>query len=383
MATPTFKAPKSQFKAKPLIWQALALASSVAHAALAPGWGYPTDSLDHDFATWEKSPWVKSDSLGQSLEGRPIRHLQIQDPQAQSQRVLIHARTHPLEFQATMIAREMIRILLDTTAESKRLRQAAHWDFIPHTNPDGVERMENCPAGFGRCNAAGVDLERDWLDSTKEQPETKALRRFYELRLSQELPIAIALNLHSAFGCDRYFWTHAAAGTSDLFWDKQRNFVELVRKDWPTGILPHDAKVSWKTGNPGHFPESFWWKHRAENTMALTYEDRKECTSSADLYDRTALALLQGSVAYMSGDIASTQGQQQQDLPVVGRSLVRWPESWQGRTWSLVDIQGRIHASGIVSQETFLSELHLGPGMYIWQVQTPQGLWTHGWMVQP
>lgn len=366
-----------------ITWVCLTAAPHGTWAVNLPGWGYPTDSLNADFSTWQKSPFVVSDTLGNSLEGRPIRHLEIADPASTAQRVIIHARTHPLEFQSTLILREMIRILLDSSAQSRELRRAAHWDMIPHANPDGVERMEDCAAGFGRCNAAGVDLERDWLDSSKAQPETRALRKFFDLRRSQSLPVQIALNMHSAFGCQRYFWTHDPAGTSDLYWKLQRNFVELVRQDWSSGILPYNAKTSWTSGNPGTFPESYWWQNRRESTMALTYEVRKECTVGPEDYAQSAWALLRGSVAYMRGDSATTPVTNLLSQPEFGPRHIQWPNSWQGLTWTLRDITGKILYSGLMQSQLSTDNLPLAPGYYVWTVSSPSGVWSHPWKFSP
>lgn len=77
---------------------------------------------------------------------------------------------------------------------------------IPQYNPDGVE------LGKPRENANDIDLEREW-DKSPMQIEAALKNRFMQI-MSTNNPIRIALNLHSAYTCKRYFVFHDPTGTS-------------------------------------------------------------------------------------------------------------------------------------------------------------------------
>ena len=61
-------------------------------------WGYGYDSLLADIARWKKSPFVRLDSIGSSVQQRTLWMLTIQDtatPATPRKRIWFHARTHP------------------------------------------------------------------------------------------------------------------------------------------------------------------------------------------------------------------------------------------------------------------------------------------------
>jgi hypothetical protein len=55
--------------------------------------------------------------------------------------------------------------------------------------------------------------------------------------------------------------------------------------------------VTWTSGTPLRYPETWFWLNHSEAVMALTYED-KNCLSAGN-YDRTADALLRGVIDYI------------------------------------------------------------------------------------
>ena len=264
------------------------------------GFGYGYDSLELDLSLWEKSPHVTVSSLGKSVQQREIYLLTItQNAEIQKSKnvITIHNRTHPLEVQSWWVQKEMITFLLSDALDAAAMRHQNIYYMIPMINPDGVMLMEDCEAGFGRCNALGVDLEREWATTTP-QVEVQHLKDFYLSLMESENPIRIALNMHSAFGCLRYFWYHLATGTSQAYALKQQTFIEQVVIHSQGEISPWSTKTSWSTA-PDYFPESWFWFNYQEKVLALTYEDVKDCPYKESQWQIPAMALLKGMQDYL------------------------------------------------------------------------------------
>ncbi len=250
-------------------------------------WGYSYDSLRVDLARWAQSPFVRVDSVGATVQNRAMYMMTIQDTSTVSylrKRVWIHARTHPNEVQGTWVTNEMIRYLLSARPEAKKLRDSCVFNVMPMYNPDGVELAKP------RENANNIDIESNWSAATP-QPEVQVLKRVFIQFMSQPNPIRVALNMHSAYACRRYFVYHTAAGTSSLFATTQQIFIGNARAAFPGGIEPYTYFTSWpSTPPPTQYPESWFWYNHREAVLANTYED-KNCVSAGG-FDSTASAIL-------------------------------------------------------------------------------------------
>lgn len=273
-----------------------------------PGWGYSFDSLRADLDRWAGSPFVRIDTLGLSVLGRPLFRVHLHDSSGAAQpgeagsgpvpvevlkpHIVVHARTHPREVQSSWILREMVRFLLDTSSQAAALRREFVFDFVPMLNPDGVDSL------WRRTNADNVDLEGNWRDPLRMEPEAAALRAFFLRLLAEGRPVKAALNLHAdSLNCTRFFISHNAAGTSPLFERLQEAFIEGVRRRFPGGIKPWRFVHTWSGGTGVQYPEGFWWTQKKESVMALTFED--SYCGNASAYDSTATALLLGTADYI------------------------------------------------------------------------------------
>lgn len=260
---------------------------------LGANWGYGYDSLLKDLGRWGQNRNVTIDSIGASVQGRGIWELTITSAAPSAvprRRIYIHARTHPGEIQSFRVTDEIINYLLSDEEYPKMLLERTIFHIVPMYNPDGVELERP------RENANNIDLERGW-DKTPMEPEVAALKaRFTEL-MGSVIPIDIALNMHSALACRRYFVYHDETGTSTEFGDMQRQFITGVRSYFMEGMEPWNYLVSWKNETPTHFPESWYWLNYGSNVLALTYEDMN--CSAAGLYDSTARAIVQGIGNYL------------------------------------------------------------------------------------
>jgi len=268
-------------------------AANELYKILGEGWGYNYDSLITDLKIWQKSPFVYIDSVGTSVQGRTLWRLTITDTAVATKpktRISIHARTHPSEVQSTWVTNEMIDILINSSELANTMRKTCIFNIIPMYNPDGVE------LGNARTNANNVDLESNWNADIME-PESATLKKLFGEYMISDSPVRVALNMHSAYSCKRYFVYHHETGTSPAFAEDQKVFISSIRDFWPEGIENCDYFKSWINNTPTRYPESWYWFNFQESVMALTYEDMN--CAEAGSFDKTALTLLSGVAVYL------------------------------------------------------------------------------------
>lgn len=276
--------------------------------AAAMNWGYGFDSLKADLARWGLSPFVRIDSIGATVQNRPIYMMTIQDTLpafTPRKRVWFHARTHPGEVQGTYVTNQVIAQLLTNSALAKKLRNACIFNIVPMINPDGVE------LSYARQNARMVDIESNWT-AVPGEPEVQTLRRTFTTLMATESPIRIALNMHSSVGEVRFFVFHTAAGTSPEYAVIEERFINEVRSYFPGGIRPHTYYMTWTSAPAQQYPESWFWSNHGANVLALTYEDMN--SPKARAFDSTAHALLSGIADELAGG-APTDVRKANEIP--------------------------------------------------------------------
>ncbi|MEO7938246.1 MAG: M14-type cytosolic carboxypeptidase [Burkholderiaceae bacterium] len=124
---------------------------------------------------------VQLERLGASLDGRDMDVLHITDrsstvPLGEKRQIWLIARQHPGETMAEWFAEGFLERLLDGDDPVARvLLQRCVFHVVPNMNPDGSVR------GNLRTNAAGANLNREWLEPTMERsPEVFLVRRAME-----------------------------------------------------------------------------------------------------------------------------------------------------------------------------------------------------------
>jgi len=120
----------------------------------------------------QASPLVRLQDLGSTLDGRDLNLLMVGDPVAQK-KIWIIARQHPGETMAEWLVEGLLEALLDAANPlARRLLQRAVFHIVPNMNPDGSVR------GNLRTNAAGINLNREWMAPSMEQsPEVYLVRQ--------------------------------------------------------------------------------------------------------------------------------------------------------------------------------------------------------------
>ena len=124
------------------------------------------------------SDHVQLQRLGATLEGRDMTLLRATNsvssiPESQKKNVWLIARQHPGETMAEWFVEGFLERLLDTDDSLSRiLLDHCRFFVVPNMNPDGAVR------GNLRTNAAGANLNREWLEpSLTKSPEVFLVRQ--------------------------------------------------------------------------------------------------------------------------------------------------------------------------------------------------------------
>ncbi|MBA5606504.1 carboxypeptidase family protein [Duganella sp. FT3S] len=141
------------------------------------------------------SPLVQLVDLGSTVDGRDLNMLVIGNPAAEK-KVWVIARQHPGETMAEWFVEGMVEALLDPANPFGRQCLAeAEFYVVPNMNPDGAVR------GNLRTNAAGANLNREWMNPT--------MARSPEVFLVRE-------KMHEV-GCDLFLDVHGDEGLPYVF----------------------------------------------------------------------------------------------------------------------------------------------------------------------
>ncbi|KQV90874.1 hypothetical protein ASD15_02070 [Massilia sp. Root351] len=166
--------------------------------------------------------YVRVEDLGSTLDGHDMNLMVIGEPEEGKPKVWVIARQHPGETMAEWFVEGMVDALLDVANPfGRQLLQEAVFYVVPNMNPDGSVR------GNLRTNAAGANLNREWLNPTMERsPE-----------------VFLVLNKMKQTGCDLFLDIHGDEGLPYVFtagsealetWSKadaqrQQDFVQAFK----------------------------------------------------------------------------------------------------------------------------------------------------------
>ena len=137
------------------------------------------------------------DDLGSTVEGRDINLLTIGNQVESDLKIWVIARQHPGETMAEWFIEGLLARLLDPQDPTARaLLDSATFYVVPNMNPDGSA------LGNLRTNAAGANLNREWLSPSEERsPEV-----FYVREKMRETGVDLFLDIHGdERGASLYF----------------------------------------------------------------------------------------------------------------------------------------------------------------------------------
>jgi hypothetical protein len=188
----------------------------------------------------KSSPVAQVDTIGFTVEGRPLEMIRLGMP-GERKSVVIRARAHAWEAGGNWVAEGLVKSLLKNDA-SKYLERFTVY-IMPIANKDGVAR------GKTRFNAKGIDLNRQWDKEPDPMlaPEKAAFENWLKQRVTTGNKPMLAIDLHN----DNFGNLHVNLPT-----EKNRQYVanmrrldSLLRKyTWYTEGISH-------VKNPGSFGE--------------------------------------------------------------------------------------------------------------------------------
>jgi len=161
---------------------------------------YTYTDLQNDLMEIEKDPHAgghfRRRKLCDTLAGNACDLLTItsfaDDPVAVKSRraVLITARVHPGESNASWIMKGMLDFLTGSSLDAKILRDNFVFKIIPMLNPDGVI------VGNYRCSLSGHDLNRQWGEPSRSLHPTVYFAKSMFRQLINDREVVLYIDLH-------------------------------------------------------------------------------------------------------------------------------------------------------------------------------------------
>ncbi len=180
----------------------------------------------------EHSPRVRVSDLGATVEGRDMSLVTVGEEGAGRRAVWVIARQHPGETMAEWFVEGMLERLVDPgdpVARSVLERAVLH--VVPNMNPDGSVR------GNLRTNAAGANLNREWLSPSRERsPEVLCVRN-----AMQDKGVDAFLDVHGDEGLPYVFTdgNERLASYTPQMARVERDFREALRAANPDFQMEH------------------------------------------------------------------------------------------------------------------------------------------------
>lgn len=124
---------------------------------------------------WGNLPFVTTEEIGKSREGRPIQLMKIGESDDKKM-IMVISRQHPPEVTGYLAMQAFVETICGESETAVAFRKNYNTYVIPMMNPDGVDN------GHWRHGAGGIDLNRDW--QAVNQPEVEAAQKFMKDKLA-------------------------------------------------------------------------------------------------------------------------------------------------------------------------------------------------------
>lgn len=172
------------------------------------------------------SEQCQAETLGHTLDGQAIDCLRFGDPAQAGKTLWMVARQHPGETMAEWWMEGLItRLVDDSDPVVRAVLQKSVIYLVPNMNPDGSRR------GHLRTNAAGINLNREWHDSSlAKSPEV-----YHVLEKMKSTGLDFGLDVHG----DEALPYNFLAGTEGIpGWNKARQKKLVLYKQTLARINP-------------------------------------------------------------------------------------------------------------------------------------------------
>lgn len=169
----------------------------------------------------QHSPLCKLESIGETLQGRPIDFLRIGDDNPNKKKLWVIARQHPGESMAEWFMLGLVSKLIDEEDPvAVSLLKKANFYLVPNMNIDGSI------LGNLRVNAKGVNLNREWAEpSLENSPEV-----FYVKKKMKETGMDFMLDVHGDEGLP-YVFISGIEGIPS-FDQRLKNLTDQFMTNW-------------------------------------------------------------------------------------------------------------------------------------------------------
>jgi murein tripeptide amidase MpaA len=215
-----------------------------------------------------ESPYVALERLGSTVQGRDMSLLRVTDAQGstpldQKQKVWLIARQHPGETMAEWFVEGVLERLLDRSdSVSRVLLDRCVFYVVPNMNPDGSA------LGNLRTNAAGANLNREWVAPSQERsPEV-----FWVRQKMLQTGVDICFDAHGDEGLPYNFvaGSEGTPGYSPHVADLENRF----KTAWMTACPDFQDEVHYGLSAPGqaNLTIATNWIAQQFGCLALTIE---------------------------------------------------------------------------------------------------------------
>ncbi len=201
---------------------------------------YTTTRAYTKIAEWASDPLVEKETLGQSVQGRPMEYLRITNstiPDDEKLAFWIISRQHSAEVTGSYTMEGFMEFLLSNDPDARALRAEAIIHAVPLMNPDGAY------IGNYRDNSQGVNLNRVWDGSANmtTSPEVRLVQdRIQQTITEADGDYVFFADIHSTSGRGPHFAFHADASqepplypTPSTYHEDSEQFLSLVNQAAP------------------------------------------------------------------------------------------------------------------------------------------------------
>ncbi len=201
--------------------------------------------------------------LGTTLDGRDMNLLVVGEPDNSKKKIWIIARQHPGESMAEWFIEGLLDRLLDEDdGVARALLDKAVFYIVPNMNPDGSVR------GHLRTNAAGMNLNREWLTPSMEKsPEVYLVRQ-----KMRETGVDMFLDIHG----DENLPYNFVAGSEGVpsYNERIKQLEHLFKQSWLTVTPEFQTEFGYELDAPGqaNMTIATAWVGEQFNCLAYTVE---------------------------------------------------------------------------------------------------------------